>query len=162
MSESYGRTICEWSDKLPRDCQDTADAILVAAARAGAEQRDLAELAAEMYARSLPDTRNDGPDETFDDRKLHVATTFDGAGVISGDLTPECAAVVTATGRRSCTATAPRREPDSPGYVPLATGEEATAVPSAVYDLQNPDEKKAHVLLELSSLDPGCELIGTM
>jgi len=96
MSESYARTACEWSDKLPSDCRDAADAILVAAALAGADLSGLAELAAEIYARSLPDTRDHGPDETFEDRSLRVETTFEGAGVISGDLTPECAAVVTA------------------------------------------------------------------
>ncbi len=32
----------------------------------------------------------------FEDRSLRLETTFEGAGVISGDLTPECAAVVTA------------------------------------------------------------------
>jgi hypothetical protein len=97
VSESYARTICEWSDKLPQDCRDAADQILIAAAKAGAEQRGLAELAAEMYARSLPDPEpGDAPDETFEDRSVRVETTFDGAGVMSGDLTPECAAVVTA------------------------------------------------------------------
>ena len=32
LTESMARTICQWSDKLPRDCRDAADAILVAAA----------------------------------------------------------------------------------------------------------------------------------
>ena len=91
-------TICQWSDKLPPDCRDAADAILVAAAAAGAELPDLVQPAAEMYARSLPDPGEDGdrPDEVFEDRKVTVETTFAGAGVMSGDLTPECAAVVTA------------------------------------------------------------------
>ena len=59
---------------------------------------DLVELAAEIYIRSLsaPDPSDDRPDETFEDRRVTVESTFDGAGVISGDLTPECAAVVTA------------------------------------------------------------------
>jgi hypothetical protein len=35
VSESYARKICERDDKLPRDCRDAADAILLAAARAG-------------------------------------------------------------------------------------------------------------------------------
>jgi len=97
ISESYARKICEWSDKLPRDCRDAADAILIAAAQAGADLTDLVELAAEIYVRSLSDPEDDGgPDETFEDRKVSVETTFDGAGVISGNLTPECAAVVTA------------------------------------------------------------------
>jgi uncharacterized protein DUF222 len=94
VSESYARKICEWTDKLPRDCRDAADAILLAAAGAGADLTDLVELAAEMYARSLRD--DEQPDEAFEDRRVTVETTFDGAGVMSGDLTPECAAVVTA------------------------------------------------------------------
>ena len=96
LSESMARTICGWTDKLPADCRETADAILVAAARAGARKEDLASLAAEIYARSLPDPEDDDPAVSFEDRKLRVETTFAGAGVISGDLTPECAAVVTA------------------------------------------------------------------
>ena len=96
ISESYARKICEWSDKLPRDCRDAADAILIAAAQAGADLTDLVELAAEIYARSLPDPDGEDPDETFEDRRVTVETTFGGAGVMSGDLTPECAAVVTA------------------------------------------------------------------
>ncbi len=96
VSESYARKICEWDDKLPRDCRDAADAILLAAARAGADLTGLVELAAEMYARSLPDPEDDRPEETFEDRRVTVETTFDGAGIISGDLTPECGAVVTA------------------------------------------------------------------
>jgi len=53
VSESYARKMCEWSDKLPPDCRDAADAILVAAAAAGTQLTDLAELAAEIYTRSL-------------------------------------------------------------------------------------------------------------
>ena len=41
MSESHARTICGWTDKLPADCRPDADAILVAAARAGMDLRDL-------------------------------------------------------------------------------------------------------------------------
>jgi len=88
------RTICGWTDKLPQDCQQAADEILVAAARAGADQRALAGLAAEIYVRSLPGPDDDGPQDGSGDRTVRVETTFDGAGVITGDLTPECAAVV--------------------------------------------------------------------
>src|SRR6202035_27218 len=69
--------------------------ILVAAARAGARKEDLAGLAAEIYARSLPED-DDDPEAAFEDRQVRVETTFAGAGVMSGDLTPQCAAVVTA------------------------------------------------------------------
>jgi Domain of unknown function (DUF222) len=57
--------------------------------------RGLSGLAAEIYARSLPEDPEE-KDEAFEDRSLKLETTFDGAGVLSGDLTPECAAVVTA------------------------------------------------------------------
>ena len=42
LSESYARTICTWTDKLPEDSRPDADAILVAAAGAGMDLRDLA------------------------------------------------------------------------------------------------------------------------
>ena len=63
MSESYARAICGWTDKLPEDCRADADAILVGAAKAGMDLRDLTALAAEIYARSLPDA----PDRDEDD-----------------------------------------------------------------------------------------------
>ena len=93
MSESFARMICLWTDKLPQDCRPAADAILLTAAKAGADLRDLAGLAAEILARSGPEDR---PDDKFGDRGVKLESTFDGAGVLSGDLTPECAAVVTA------------------------------------------------------------------
>jgi len=96
FSESYARKVCEWSNKLPADCRDAAEAILVAAAQSGADLQDLVQLAAEMYTRSLPEPDDDQPDESFEDRRVTVETTFDGAGVIAGDLTPECTAVMTA------------------------------------------------------------------
>jgi hypothetical protein len=95
VSESVARTICGWTDKLPEICRDAADRILIGAAKAGMDLRDLAELAGEIYQRSLPDTDSD-PDDGFDDRAVKLETTFQGAGVLTGDLTPECAAVVTA------------------------------------------------------------------
>jgi len=95
LSESVVRLICGWTDKLPESCRDAADGILLTAARAGARTEDLAALAAEIYARSLPEDTDD-PEPSFEDRQVRVETTFAGAGVISGDLTPECAAVVTA------------------------------------------------------------------
>jgi Domain of unknown function (DUF222) len=95
LSASMARTVCGWTDMLPESCRDMAGEILVAAARAGARKEDLAGLAAKIYTRSLPDDQDD-PDPAFEDRQLRVETTFAGAGVISGDLTPDRAAVVTA------------------------------------------------------------------
>ena len=96
LTESMARLICGWTDKAAASSAGTAaDEILVAAARAGARREDLAALAAEIYARSRPEA-DDDPGPAFEDRQVRVETTFDGAGVITGDLTPECAAVVTA------------------------------------------------------------------
>ena len=95
LSESYARMICGWTDRLPEDCQDNADEILVGAAQMGMDLADLAGLAAEIEARSRPDVPDeDGP--RFEDRAVKLETTFGGAGVMTADLTPECAAVVTA------------------------------------------------------------------
>ena len=96
MSESYARMICGWTDKLPQDCRADADEILLAAAQAGMDLRDLAGLAGEIYARSLPDEPDKDRDQAFEDRSIRLETTFQGAGVLAGDLTPECAAVVRA------------------------------------------------------------------
>ena len=94
MSEPYARTLCGWTGKLPEECRDTADAILVAAAgRRGMDLRDLATLAAEIQSRAHPDP-DDDPGKTFEDRAVRLETTFQGAGVFTGDLTPECTALV--------------------------------------------------------------------
>src|SRR5579862_9608542 len=93
LSESMARIICGWTGKLPEDCRAAADEILITAARAGASEEDLAELAAEIYARSAPP---DHDPDGFEDRSVRLETTLAGAGVLHGDLTGECAAVVTA------------------------------------------------------------------
>ena len=91
MSESFARTICAWTGKLPEDCLQDADEILLLAAKSGADLRDLAGLAGEIYARSLPGDPDKKRDQAFEDRSIRLETTFDGAGVLHGDLTPECA-----------------------------------------------------------------------
>ena len=55
---------------------------------------DLAALFAEMYERARGDLPDEDPDRAFADRGVRLETTFQGAGVMTGDLTPECAAVV--------------------------------------------------------------------
>jgi uncharacterized protein DUF222 len=94
VTESYGRAICQWTDKLPEESRDAADEILLAAAAAGMGLPDLAELAGEMYQRSRPGLPDEDPARDFDDRGVRLETTFGGAGVMHGDLTPECAAIV--------------------------------------------------------------------
>ncbi len=94
MSEALARTICAWTDKLPEESREAAEAILLTAARKGMDLRDLAGLAGEIYARSLPANPDEDQDQAFEDRSVRLETTFEGAGVLHGDLTPECASVV--------------------------------------------------------------------
>ena len=95
ISASWARAISGWSDRLPSDMREDADQILAAAAAGGAELADLAGLAQQMYERSRQH-RPDGDDEGFDDRRLLLDLTFQGAGRLTGDLTPGCAAAVSA------------------------------------------------------------------
>jgi hypothetical protein len=100
VSASYAREICRWTGSMPADARAAADEILLGAAAAGLGLADLAGLAAEMYEKSRQDKPGDDGDEggdpgaAFDDRAVNLATTFGGAGVMHGDLTPECAEFV--------------------------------------------------------------------
>ena len=94
VTESIGRLICLWTDRLPEHLRDHSDELLVAAAQAGLGVEELAALAAQMYERARGDLPDEDPDAGFKDRGLKLATTFGGAGVIHGDLTPECAELV--------------------------------------------------------------------
>jgi Domain of unknown function (DUF222) len=96
LSESYGRAICQWTDKLPEKYRDDSDELLIAAAAAGLGLRDLAGLFAEMYERARADLPDEDPARGFADRGVRLETTFQGAGVLTGDLTPECAAMIAA------------------------------------------------------------------
>ena len=94
LSESWGRAICQWTDKLPEQYRQESDELLVKAAGAGLGLADLAALFAEMYQRARSDLPDEDPARGFADRGVRLETTFQGAGVMTGDLTPECAAVV--------------------------------------------------------------------
>jgi Domain of unknown function (DUF222)/HNH endonuclease len=94
ISASWARAICAWTDQLPEDSRGEADTILLAAAAGGATLADLAGLAEEMRRRAAgPD---EGGDHGFDDRSLWLGLTFAGAGRLTGDLTPACAAALSA------------------------------------------------------------------
>jgi len=154
VSDSIGKLIADYTDKLPAADRDAADAILLGVARAGARQDDIARLAAQMYERSrsgepgedpgdlddpggrggLGDPEGSGapdgdsgdpdgpgcggagagpdgpggpdgtggaggpwedPDDGFEDRLVRLDTTLGGAGVLYGDLSADCAALVT-------------------------------------------------------------------
>jgi len=96
VTESYGRLICLWTNRLPEQFRDKSDELLLAAAAAGLGLEELAAMAAEMYVRARGDLPDQDPDRDFADRGVKLATTFGGAGVLHGDLTAECAAAVAA------------------------------------------------------------------
>ena len=96
ISASWARAVCGWSDRLPADLRGDADQILVEAAAGGAELADLAGLAQQMFERSRSGAPDGDGDDGFDDRRLVLDLTFGGAGLLSGDLTPGCAAAVSA------------------------------------------------------------------
>jgi len=95
VSESWAADIADWIRKLPKEMQQETDKILLEAARQGANLQDLATIAGyavEKWRQQQPDS--DGFD--FKDRSLRLGTTFDGAGVLRGELSPDCAAAVAA------------------------------------------------------------------
>ena len=97
ITDSLAFTIADWTRKLPAGMRTETDRILLEAAAAGASLDDLATIAAcaiEKWRQQQPDP--DNPDDAFEDRYVQVGTTFGGAGVIRGNLTPECAAAVRA------------------------------------------------------------------
>jgi len=96
ISPSWARALCAWNDRLPAGRRDDADAILTSAATAGADLVGLAGLAREMYERSCADGPGSGDDDAFDDRYLRLGITWRGAGRTEGDLTPGCAAALSA------------------------------------------------------------------
>jgi hypothetical protein len=96
LPESVARIVCQWTSRLPEDCRDAADDKLVAAALAGMSLQDLAGLYGEIYEQARSASPDEDTGEVFDDRAVRLITTFAGAGVMTGDLTPECAEAVAA------------------------------------------------------------------
>jgi hypothetical protein len=97
ITDSLAFTIADWTRKLPAEMRTETDRILLDAAAAGASLDDLATIAAcaiETWRQQQPDPGD--PDDGFDDRYVQVGTTFGGAAVIRGNLTPECATAVRA------------------------------------------------------------------
>jgi hypothetical protein len=94
VTTSWALQLAQWTNAIPAEFRAQAEEILIAAARAGADLRALAQICAEILSRTVPPDP-DGRDPALD-RALFLDTTLDGAGVIRGDLTPECAAMVQA------------------------------------------------------------------
>jgi hypothetical protein len=103
ITDSLAFAIADWPRKLPGEMREETDRILLDAASAGASLDDLATIAAcaiERWRQQRP--HPDDPDDGFDDRYVEASTTFGGAGVIRGSLTPECsAAVLEALGKKA-------------------------------------------------------------
>jgi hypothetical protein len=76
LSESCGRTICQWTDRLPEKYRDQSDELLVAAAAGGLGLADLSALFAEMYERARGDLPDEDPARAFGDRGVRLETTF--------------------------------------------------------------------------------------
>jgi hypothetical protein len=95
ITKSVALQLAKWTGAIPTEFRGQAEEILVAAARAGADLRSLAAICAEIRHRTAPPDPDSGNDAHLD-RGLCLDTTLDGAGVIRGDLTPECAAMVQA------------------------------------------------------------------
>ena len=95
ISRSWAAAIQKWTKDLPAAMWPETDKILLDAAAAGADEDDLVTivgLAFEKWRQQQPD----GDEDRFEDRSVWLGTTFGGAGVVRGDLTPECTAAITA------------------------------------------------------------------
>ncbi|MGH3150410.1 MAG: DUF222 domain-containing protein, partial [Streptosporangiaceae bacterium] len=95
FTTSVALLIARWTNAIPTEFRGEAEDILVGATRRGADLRDLAALCAEILARTAPpDPDKDPADDPRLDRSVILDTTLDGVGVLRGDLTAECAAMV--------------------------------------------------------------------
>jgi Domain of unknown function (DUF222) len=97
LAKSIALEVVKWTAKIPDEYRDEAEEIVVAAARAGADLRALATICAEIRARVAPPDPDDPDDpDPGPERGVSLETTMDGAGVLRGELTPECSAMVEA------------------------------------------------------------------
>jgi hypothetical protein len=99
VSESFGRKIAEWTRDLPAEMRETADKILLTAAAGGCTQRDLALLVGKIwdeYRQQQPDPDDPVDTDPDGDRSLFLGLTTGGAGKLTANLTPTCAAALQA------------------------------------------------------------------
>jgi hypothetical protein len=98
LHESCASSIIGWTKPLPPAEKAVADEILLGVLRSGADLDDLHLLATaivEKWKAQRPDPDED-PDGGFEDRSVRLDTTMDGAGRLTGDLTPQAAAALQA------------------------------------------------------------------
>ena len=97
LTKSAALLLARWTRAIPEEFRAEAEDILVTAARAGIDLRALAAICAEIRARTVGPDPDDNPDDDARlDRAVSLETTMDGVGVLRGDLTAECAAMVEA------------------------------------------------------------------
>jgi hypothetical protein len=91
LTVSVARRLGKITAKIEED-KDRAfvDECLVTAASNGASEHDLVVIANAAVERLAPPD----PDQPYKDRSLKLDTTFEGAGVLRGELTPECSAML--------------------------------------------------------------------
>ena len=95
FTTSEALLVARWANAIPEQYRACAEDILAGAARRGADLQGLARLCAEILARTAPpDPDKDPDDDPRLDRSVVLDTTIDGVGVLRGDLTDECAAMV--------------------------------------------------------------------
>jgi hypothetical protein len=91
LTKSVALQLARWLRDIPERFWDQAEEIIVGACEAGADLPALARICAEIRNRmATPDPGKD-PDAGYG---VSLETTLDGAGVLRGDLTPQCAALV--------------------------------------------------------------------
>jgi hypothetical protein len=95
VTKSVALQLAKWTAAIPEEFREKAEEILITAARAGADLRALAAICAEIHSRTAGPDPDDQNDKHLD-RGVSLDTTIAGAGVVHGDLTPECAAMVQA------------------------------------------------------------------
>ncbi len=122
ITKSWLGKITAVTGKIREDRRGEAEQVIAELARQGElGPRDLWRLAAEIRDRApAEDPRDDDPDRGFADRSLRLEVTLDGAGTLTGELSPECAAAVGSLLRRFAarrgkddTRTAPQRDHDA-------------------------------------------------
>jgi hypothetical protein len=102
VSASWAGRILHWIKELPPQLRDDTEAILgiekilVQAAASGACLDDLAAIFARAVIQWQAEHPDPDEDDGFDDRFVSAGSTFGGAGVLRGNLTPECTAAVRA------------------------------------------------------------------
>src|ERR1700678_1244006 len=93
LSESWARRVMGWTGNLPDEFIQQADQVMVEAARNGVDLAGLARIAAELGALLAEPSKDEGREPG---PGLRLDFTFEGAGLLTGDLSPACAAAVKA------------------------------------------------------------------